>query len=377
MTSWETPSAVPRRRPREGDDRGVSPVVGMILILGVTTVGIVAVLYWGVPTIADMKSDAEFTAISNQFRDLNANVEDLTRGTPGETAKRWQPSFQQGGLSFEADQERWILGTDVASGHNWSVASLYDTDNNFTVANAVGNPSSGTDATIQVDAWAVDAGVEDPVTVSDAADCSSGDDDPMDDTTVNTGETQYLCLYQDGDQFEVSGTTLKLEISESGTVLARFYVMDVGRLHYVMTMGPSQRDAYHTNGAVVDGEPDDLVVQTDPPFGPPRDAGDSTRFFARMIEYEGQGSLGGSDADQVRILMSLYSTDILEDTGDVHSLKVWVDGDTSDAWYDYLGDDQTDYEFQRADPASVPEFLTYTDTFDLKIVHSVVELTVT
>lgn len=383
--AWKSLTADPQPPPRDGDDHAVSPVVGMILVLGVTVVGVVAVLYWGVPTVANMKSDAEFQSVQNQFQDLDANVDDLTRGTPGETAKRWQPAFERGGITFDEDDERWILATDLASDEDWGLADVYDTDNNITLANL----PKGTDHTVTVDAWTVDTGVETPITVSDADDCSStSDTDDMDPVTIDDGDDRYLCLYDTGgSRFFVDGETVKLEVVDdaTGDKLARLYILDMGTLRYIMTMGPSQRDAYHTNGAVIAGHIDDesqihLDVKTDPPFGPPRDVGGETRFFGRLVDFQGQGAVSGSDATRFSLLMSLYSTDLLEDSEDVHSLKVWIDGRTSEAWYDYYTTDGTDYRFETRDPAGAPEFIEdrpSSSTFDLKILLSVVELKVT
>lgn len=379
--AWTTLTADPRDPPREGDDRAVSPVIGMILVLGVTVVGVMAVLYWGLPQVSDMKSEAEFQAVEQQFEDLNSNIDALTRGTPGETAKRWQPAFERGAVTFENGSQRWILLTDVKSGEDWALGSLYDEDNNFTVFNT----ASGTDHDIAVDAWTIDAGVEDPITVSDAVDCSAtSDTDDMDAVTVASGDTQYLCLYEDNERFPVDGETLKLEIRDDSltgddAILARAYLFDVGALHYIMTMGPSQRDAFQTNGALVAGEPDDLEVRTDPPFGPPRDAGDTTRFFGRIIELDGEGAFGGTDAQRFSVLLSLYSTATLEDTDGVESLKVWVDGETADAWYEYYTRDNTAYAFVKDQPSEVPDYLDYSPTggFDLKLVHSIVDMEVT
>lgn len=386
--AWHPLPAAPQPDPREGDDRAVSPVVGMILVLGVTVVGVAAVLYWGVPTVADMKSDAEFQAVKNQFRDLNSNMDELTRGTPGETAKRWQPAFERGAITINEDDQRWVIGTDIAEGtsntHDWALDSVYDDDNNFTLANLDG----GTTDNVTVDAWTVDAGVETAITVSDAKHCDqTSDTDDMDPNTVADGTEQYLCLYEDGDKFAIDGeNTLKFEVKNftTGDVRARFYLLDVGTLRYIMTMGPSQRDAYHTNGAVVAGHISDesqinLDVETDPPFGPPREVGSSDRFFGRLVDFQGSGSFGGTDASQFSLLMSLYSTDVLEDAEDVQSLKVWVDGDTQDAWYEYYTVDGTEYQFEERNPSLVPKYIEDrpASNFDLKIVLSVVELKVT
>jgi hypothetical protein len=394
--AWTRPLADPSRHPREGDDRAVSPVVGMILVLAVSTMGVLAVLYWGVPTVADMKSDAEFQAVANQFRDLSSNIDKLTRGTPGETAKRWRPSFERGAITFEEDDQRWILGTDIAEGtsdtHDWAIGSAYDTDNNVTIANLDDGPTA---EDVFVDAWELDAGVETDLNVSSAEDCSSTSttDDMGSAETIDRPDAHYFCIYdQDGKIYPLDGETVKFEVTDtSDNILARFYLLDVGSIHYSMTLGPTGRDAYHTNGAVVEGkivegDQTELDVATDPPFGPPRDAGDTTRFFGRLVEFQGQGSFGGSDSDRFKLLMSLYSTDVIEDHEDVQSLKVWIDGTTQDAWYEYLTLDGTDYNFTEEDPGDVPPSkhddpqtfveMRPNDPFDLKLVQSIVDLKV-
>lgn len=395
--AWTSPPTVRRDPPREADDRGVSPVVGMILVLAVSTMGVLAVLYWGVPTVAQMKSNAEFQAVSNQFKALNANIDELTRGTPGETAKRWRPSFQRGAVTFSETGHRWIVGTDIAEGtsdsHNWTVASLYDDDNNFTLA--LLDENSPSSVSVSVDAWKLDAGVETPLNVNSAESCSStsNPDDMSGTESIDDGSSHYFCIYDtDDNKFPTDGDTMKFEVTDgSGNVLARFYLLEVGSIHYSMTLGPTGRDAYHTNGAViegklVEGDQSELDVVTDPPFGPPRQAGETTRFFGRLVEFQGEGAFGGSAARRFRLLMSLYSTDVIEDHEDVQSLKVWVDGDTQGAWYEYYTMGGTSYEFdevpsQTVSPSDLPnppKYIEYRPSggFDLKLVQSIVKLQV-
>src|SRR5687768_8431339 len=62
-----------RERLWERDD-AVSPVVGMILVLGISIVGIAAILYWGLPAIDEMKANVEHRSLESQFRELDATI---------------------------------------------------------------------------------------------------------------------------------------------------------------------------------------------------------------------------------------------------------------------------------------------------------------
>src|SRR5579884_3487815 len=112
MTLEATSEARTPATRRIADDRGVSPVVGMILVLAISIVGIAAILYWGLPAIDEMKANVEHRSVQGQFQDLDATLKELVAGTTEKTAKRWQPTLNRGEIAVKNNTEPWLFATD-------------------------------------------------------------------------------------------------------------------------------------------------------------------------------------------------------------------------------------------------------------------------
>ncbi len=61
-----------------GEEHSVSPVVGTILILGITVAGIGAILVWGAPAIARIQAQSAQLAMQGEFEDLRASAQELS-----------------------------------------------------------------------------------------------------------------------------------------------------------------------------------------------------------------------------------------------------------------------------------------------------------
>src|SRR5581483_6782861 len=132
------------RNPSRGllGDEGVSPVIGMILVLAISIVGIAAILYWGLPAIDEMKANVEHRSVQGQFQDLDATLKELVAGTTEKTAKRWDPTLNRGEIGVKNDTESWLFTADGynedpanPAQYNWLFDGLSDGNNAFTIKN--------------------------------------------------------------------------------------------------------------------------------------------------------------------------------------------------------------------------------------------------
>src|SRR5438874_5489109 len=105
MTARARPGTTP------DDDRAVSPVIGMILVLGISVVGIAAIMYWGLPAIDEMKANVEYRSVQTQFTELDSTIQELVAGTTEKTAKRWDPAIQRGEFAVSNNTEGWVYAT--------------------------------------------------------------------------------------------------------------------------------------------------------------------------------------------------------------------------------------------------------------------------
>ncbi|MCL7412099.1 MAG: hypothetical protein M8353_00575 [ANME-2 cluster archaeon] len=90
------------------NDSGVSPVIGMILILAIVTVSIGIIYTAGIPMIENAKSRAHQQNIHNSFSVLHGDIEEVVRGpiTGAGTARTTTISMDGGTLAVLPDNTR-------------------------------------------------------------------------------------------------------------------------------------------------------------------------------------------------------------------------------------------------------------------------------
>ena len=336
------------------DELGVSPVIGVIMILAISVVGIAATVAWGLPAIDEMKSTVEARAVTNQFKELDQDVKQLVSGTAEKTAKRWQPSLTRGSIDFMSGTQRWALGyatctqgagtsCDDASEHSWTLAEVGDTDNEFVLKN-----EGSTAVTVLLEAaiqnngqTALRVNVDDDLTQMAAG------------VAIPSGGTQRFYVFngagtadQDlstassslqGAVFEITITDF-VEDEEAG----RFFVYDSGEVRFRLDSTGALKTAHLTNGAVLVGNAGNEVVDNTPGIPPPKATPDGWTFFARGVSLQGAASFAGED--RFDVLLSLYGTNALADEDSVAELYVMVGGDHEAAWTAYFSE-SNGYDF--------------------------------
>lgn len=102
------------------DERGVSPVIGTVLILFIILLAMAGILAWGVPAIQGLQDHAEFQSVLTQAHELNA---DLLKLRDAKAASIAYVSMNQGELRVGSGA-RWIVTAYLDS--NWE--GLYYTN---------------------------------------------------------------------------------------------------------------------------------------------------------------------------------------------------------------------------------------------------------
>src|SRR5687767_12502039 len=72
---FRAPGKTPRRGPH---DEAVSPVIGTILILAITVIGIASLLLWGGPTLERVQSQNAAVAMQGEFEGLRDASQELS-----------------------------------------------------------------------------------------------------------------------------------------------------------------------------------------------------------------------------------------------------------------------------------------------------------
>ena len=361
--AWEQPPSSPRTR--VPDDRAVSPVVGMILVLGISIVGTASILYWGLPAIDEMKANVEYRSVEGQFGELDATLKELVAGTTAKTAKRWQPSINRGEVLIRNGTEGWLFATDTYNAsvnHDVGWSSFADGDNRFTLHN-MGVPLNW----YKVECHNV-TGTSSLTALNVSVSAASDDQMLPKDEVWPAGTTKdfHLWVKDAGTNTPVpiQSSTFKCRLSTGISVVAEAWYANLGRIDYALRAGMGEKRITENNGALLEGGGSSWAITNSPSLPPATTTGGVHRFFGRSLVLFGNASFAGED--RFDLLVSLYSTAILASydcaaqakTDCVETSKIYVFGDLKDPWYAYLTNTGQGYTFQRATlPGTTVEYL--------------------
>lgn len=352
----EQPFAYASRARLLDRDDGVSPVVGMILVLGVSIVGIAAILYWGLPAIDEMKANVEFRSAQTQFEELDATVKELVAGTTEKTAKRWQPTLNRGQVGVYNNTEKWLFTVDTyvtgITDNNIVWLNLSDGDSNFTLH------SLNTSDDVKVEAYIVhgtSSATPLNVTAADAdMPSTTFTDFPQQSvqTDVVTMGSRMFRVSQDGVDRRIENATFKFVVYSGSDVIAQAWYAATGRIDFNLEAGLGSKAVVANNGAVLTGVNGGYAIVNSPPLPPPSVTSGISRTFARLVLMGGNASFAGTDTFDM--LISLYATATLasydcaatDHTDCVRGVKFFNYGTYQQPWYQHLQNRNRGYGFQ-------------------------------
>lgn len=354
MVRWDRAAVRQLTRPQARGwprDEAVSPVVGMVLVLGISIVGIAAILYWGLPAIDEMKANVEHQSVEAQFQELDASIKELVAGTTEKTAKRWQPTLNRGSVLLVNETEAWVYAVEMhhaTKNHDFIYAGFENTDNAFSIRN------SATGALVDdayVEAYRVTGTTTgQPLKVYKAGvEWTTATTDPW---PVNT-EIALTLKDAQGVDVPLKNATVRFYIFDGSTKIAEAWFVPTGRVDYVLNAGMGTKTVTQNNGAVITGNGYTSTLINPPPLPPLSTSGDVPRFFARTVLLNATGSFAGND--RFDVLVSLYSTSTLAShdcvataapkTDCVERVKIFIFGDQKATWHAYLTNAARGYTF--------------------------------
>lgn len=351
------------RRERFGvgpEDQGVSPVVGMILVLAISIVGIAAILYWGLPAIDEMKANVEHRSVESQFLELDSSIKELVAGTTEKTAKRWQPTLNRGQVGISNETEGWVYAVETYQplvNRSFLWADFEDGDSEFTLYYENSTPADDlTGITIQ--AYRVNGTTSGQELVVDT------NTDAIIETMPSggfdwTGESAKTFRLWSGSaagspDVPIRNATIRFRIYDDAVKIAEAWYVPTGRVDYRLDAGMGTKTVTENNGAVISGNGVTSAIVNQPPIPPVANNSGVSRFFARALVINGTGSFAGDD--RFDVLVTLYSTATLgsydcskADRSDcVETVKLFVFGTQADTWYGYLTNPARGYTFGSA-----------------------------
>lgn len=350
-------------RGRRGDD-GVSPVIGMVLILAISVLGIVAVTNWGLPAIVAMQQNVQVRAVLNEFTALDASMQKLIAGTTGQTTFKWQPAIGDGAIDVDPTGSRWLVAADATATINFTWDDASDTNNAFKLA------SNNSAQSVAIQAWKWSQGVATELrVVGSSGSCTSFVG------TVPTTPTEFFLKTNATSGCTAVGidnAVVSFRIKDSGaaaTVFHEAFLADVGHVHWNSIVGVAgPQHVYHSNGAVYSGAPDSFVVESNLAVAPPRDfknstGVDSTSIFVRLVKVNGTASFSGSEAGQrPAVFLDFVGTYTLGSIDTVKAVNIYVWGPLQNSTYDALTRASLGYEFIRQATPGGQVFVRDTET---------------
>ena len=342
-------------------DEGVSPVVGMILVLAISIIGISTILYWGLPAIDEMKANVEFRSIQSQFEELDATVKELVAGTTEKTAKRWQPTLNRGQMHVKNNTEAWLFSVelyDATTNYDFNWGSLSDGDSRFMFY------SNNTTADVIVQA-AIVTGTSSATEVNVTAPYGNAFPQQMNATTLGDEHWTEFRVSQSGADRRLENATFRFDVYVGDTLKARAWYMSTGRVEFSLDAGLGNKAVVANNGAVFTGVNGAYTMVNTPPIPPPSNTSGIHRTFARMIGMGGDASFGGTDTFDM--LISLYATATLasydcaqSDRSDcIEEITYHNYGEYRGPWYSALQNRARGYDYEEQPAISGANTVAY------------------
>lgn len=363
------------RAPAPAEDDGVSPVVGMILVLAISIVGIAAILYWGLPAIDEMKANVEYRSVQTQFSELDSTIRELVAGTTEKTAKRWQPAINRGSVNVMNNTEPWLFAVEFYNTStssilpqpftNFTWTNIKDGDNTFRLYNygrdlpAVKVEAFIVAGTSSLTSINVSGGTVTPVGVGPfPGQQMTGANLPLFSNNSYVDFSLYVVgTYVPGGTpgtvQKLDGQTFKFRVWTGTTLLAEAWYTNTSRIDYALHSSITDKSITSNNGALItsSGSSAASTIVNSPPIPPISNTTGVPRFFGRVLALNGTSSFAGDN--RFDLLISLYSTATLasydcgkSDNSDcVVSSKVYAWGSQAQPWQTYLNNTGMGYRY--------------------------------
>ena len=293
------PSQSQRSRASTGES-AVTPVIGAILILAITIMGIAGVLYWGAPMIDRIQAQNAQVAVVGEFQDLRdassvLSVPDHSR-FPTIVIPRGDLNLQKGSrMMVTADRD----GTDSPN-CDFHVTEWADTTARTTFAVS----TSGCRGTLEV------------YQVSGAT---------LIEQTVTGGNTVAGADFSTGDWL----FRLALPACPSG-ICAEAWIHSSDQVAWDLESAANERAVAFDNGAIFSNNGGSIFLEREPTIGDSVFGAGYYGFWLRSLTASAYNGVSGAGSQQ--IYLSLLGNYDRVDSAAVTRLRFDVFGDLSEPW---------------------------------------------
>lgn len=280
------------RRPRgpfRFDQRGVSPVVGTILILVIMIFSIGGIMTWGVPAIQGLQERAEYQSVLTQFLQMQSDVRGLR---DPQNTRITQISVNDGQLTFDR-------------GSRWVVTGVKDPDPNYEAMYLTGWEADAPDS-LTIAGGTIDGTHKITVdrvvggSVSNIWTCVIGTCNQIvsldDDDADTTGDVDFTAI----------GTVIRVQVHTSDAKWEA-WIVNAGHLEYHLTELNRNNRLHFEMGAVFTQQDTYFYVEQAPTVKDPDYTLDpqDISLFVRLLQLSGVDPQGVSGRGEYPILYHL------------------------------------------------------------------------
>jgi len=309
-----------RRRAIGRDERGVTPIIGSILILAMTVLGVVAVMFWGAPTIQEIQDRNAQLGVVGEFEEIRLSSLALTVPDASRTPTL---VMQSGTVGIEEGTRFMITANHDASNTGcdlhvtgWEAAGVSSVTVSGSGCRDAYNTAScpGSGACFEILNVSGDNLV--PQTVTGGPMAAGG---PATFTVAGAD-------FSSGDYvFRITnGLFASLEVYAEAWLLG-------SDMHTWRLGSPQGERAVHQDGsAIFSRTDDDIFIERDPPIQ--EDAFGSGDYVLWLRTYSATARNEVSGRNSVTMFLGLVGTYTRINNETVDSLRYDFEGELAEAW---------------------------------------------
>lgn len=286
-----------------GPEEAVTPVIGAVLILGISVLGIAGVLFWGAPTIDRIQAGNAQTAMVGEFEDLRDSSRELS--VP-DHSRFPTVALTRGELGISEGSRIMVTTTHTVAGCRFVVSEWTDsadaTDHLF--------DASQTGCTGATGVVANSVSGQSKVEVYDGA------------LGSNLAASPATLDLSDGDW--------QFELMAGSTVLAEAWLISGDRVEWLLDAETGDRSVYLDSGAIYSEEEGTLFLEKAASIGDSAFGSDYYGLWLRTLSAGNFASVTGAGTYQ--IYLSLVGNYVRTDETAVRSVRYDVSGDLAESW---------------------------------------------
>jgi hypothetical protein len=298
-------------------DAAVTPVLGSILVLAISVMGIAAVLLWGAPTVDRIQSRNAQVAMLGEMEGMR----DATMELSVPDHSRFPTVALPGGELALEEGTRIMVTADLDGanpGCDFHVSEWNDAGGNVAIATtgcraveATCPPATAGNACLEAYQVAGGTTVKQTVTLAGSSATVAGAD-----------------LSQGDWMFQLT------DAATSPTIYAQAWLHETDRLSWSLPAATGRRELFQDAGAIFSRSDDTFFLEKAPSLGDTAYGADYYGLWLRTLVATSESSLSGTGTHQV--YFSLLGNSVRTDADAATRLRFDFNGDLSEPWCNAL-----------------------------------------